>query len=40
VDFDVAFSLDDDEALAWCIIFGRMDGGKWDWRAMAWERSE
>lgn len=34
--FDVAFSLSDNEAVAWGIIFGQMDGGKWDWGRMAW----
>jgi hypothetical protein len=40
VDFDVAFSLEDTDALAWGIMFGQMDGGKWSWRTMSWERKE
>jgi hypothetical protein len=37
LDLDVAFSLDDNVALAWGIIFGQIDGGKWNWQAMRWE---
>ncbi|WP_435018495.1 hypothetical protein TA3x_000469 [Tundrisphaera sp. TA3] len=37
VDFDVAFSLEDHQVTAWAIIFGRMDGGEWDWASMSWK---
>jgi hypothetical protein len=37
VPFDVAFSLDPEEVLAWSIIFGEMEGGVWNWAKMGWE---
>lgn len=40
MEFDVAFSLDDAQAMAWAIIFGQFDGGEWNWNRMAWERRE
>jgi hypothetical protein len=36
--FDLAWSLPDDEALAYAIAFGEMDGHSWDWGRMAWKR--
>lgn len=36
VPFDVAFSLDDETRTAWCIIFGQMEGNKFDWEAGKW----
>jgi hypothetical protein len=36
VPFDVAFSLPPDEAAAWSVIFGRMDGGTWDDERNCW----
>ena len=36
VPFDVAFSLGDEERLAWVVIFGRFEGGTFDWRTRAW----
>lgn len=38
VPFDVAFSLPPDEAMAWGIIFGEMDGNTWDFNSMAWKK--
>ncbi len=37
IPFDVAFSLPEAELTAYAIIFGRLDGGKWNWDRMAWE---
>lgn len=36
VPFDVAFSLPQHEVVAWTIIFGELDGGKWSWSSMSW----
>lgn len=36
--FDVAFSLPDDEAMAWGIICGTLDGGDWDFDRMEWKK--
>jgi hypothetical protein len=40
VDFDVAFSIDDETAMAWAIILGEMDGHEFDWRNMRWKTKE
>jgi hypothetical protein len=40
VPFDVAFSLEDEHAMAYGIIFGQIEGGVWSWNAMAWERQK
>ena len=37
VPFDVAFSLDPDERLAWVVVFGTLDGGEFDWQAREWK---
>jgi hypothetical protein len=34
--FDIAFAADDDFVLAWIIAHGENEGGKFDWRRMAW----
>jgi hypothetical protein len=34
VPYDVAFALSDAEALAHAIIFGMIQGKKWDWATM------
>ncbi len=34
--FDVAFSLDETERLAWVVALGTLDGRAFDWRALAW----
>jgi len=36
VPFDVAFSLDEKERLAWVVAFGTLDGRTFDWSAGAW----
>jgi hypothetical protein len=36
VPFDVAFSLDRRERLAWVVIFGTFDGGSFDWMSETW----
>jgi len=36
VPFDVAFSLDPRERLAWVAIMGRFDGGDFDWATESW----
>ena len=36
IPFDVAMSLQEHEVLAYAIIFGKIDGGKWDWSSMSW----
>jgi hypothetical protein len=37
VPFDVAFSLQRDERLAYVVIFGTLDGRVFDWKTMTWE---
>lgn len=37
VPFDVAMSLEEHEAMAYAIVFGTLDGGRWNWSAMRWE---
>lgn len=36
IPFDVAFSLDEDQRLAWVVIIGEFHGGKFDWAARMW----
>jgi hypothetical protein len=36
VPFDVAFAMDRTMRLAAIIVFGRMEGGHWDWERMCW----
>ena len=36
VPFDVAFSLDPDERLAWVVALGTLEGGEFDWRTRSW----
>jgi hypothetical protein len=40
VDFDIAFSLDIPEAIAWAIIFGQFEGNDWDWKSMQWKKKK
>lgn len=40
VPFDVAWSVEDEEAMAWAIIFGQMDGNQWDWNLMRWKKPD
>ena len=35
--FDVAFSLPDDERLAFVVAIGTLDGGFFDWQTKRWE---
>ncbi len=37
VPFDVAFTLEPHEVMAWSIIFGQMDGNEWDWVNSCWK---
>lgn len=32
-----AFELDDATRQGWCIIFGELEGGKFNWNSMAWD---
>lgn len=38
IPYDIAFSLDATERTAWCVIFGELDGGTFNWSSGAWER--
>ena len=38
--FDVAFSLPDDDRLAWIVALGTLDGRRFDWAARAWDDDE
>lgn len=40
VPFDLAFSLGETERAAFCIIFGEIDGGKFDWQQMEFTKAE
>ena len=37
IPFDVAFSLDDRDRAAWCIIVSEFEGNKFNWRTMSFE---
>jgi hypothetical protein len=37
VPFDVAFSLQADERLAFVVALGSLDGGDFDWQTMKWK---
>jgi hypothetical protein len=37
VPFDVAFSLDDEERLAWVVVMGQLSGREYNWTARRWE---
>ena len=36
VPYDVAFSLDPVDRMAYTIIFGQMEGKQWDWNSLSW----
>ena len=40
IPFDVAFSADDDWALAAYIVFGEYEGSDWDWQSMNWMKKD
>ncbi len=40
IPFDVAMSLEPHEALGFCVIFGELNGGEFDWEAMAWVKKD
>lgn len=40
VPFDVAFSLDDEERLAWTVIIGQLKGLTFNWISRSWERPQ
>ncbi len=40
VPFDVAFALDPAEMLAWTVIIGEANGGRFDWDAMTWRHDD
>ena len=33
-----AFDMGHLERLAYCVVFGRFEGGEWDWNAMEWRK--
>ena len=35
VPFDLAFQLDHETRAAFCIVFGELEGGEFDWPRMA-----
>jgi hypothetical protein len=37
VPFDVAFSLDELDRLAWVVIFGEFEGQRFNWGTGRWE---
>lgn len=36
VPFDLAFSMDDVEVLAFVVTMARFDGNEWNWNTMDW----
>lgn len=40
IPFDVAFALEIEERLAWTVILGEINGGKFNWEARRWERDD
>ena len=37
IPYDKAMKLSPARRLAFCIIFGELDGGKWNWDRMGWD---
>lgn len=37
IPFDVAFSIDDEERLAWVVIIGTLKGLRYNWAGRRWE---
>ena len=35
-DFDLAFSISDEQVKAWTVIYGEIDGGRFDWGRNEW----
>ena len=40
IPFDVAFSLDPYERLAWIVVLGSQKGAKFNWDTLTWERPD
>lgn len=40
VPWEVAIHLSAAELLAYCVIAGELEGGKFNWRAMEWEKPD
>lgn len=38
IPFDVAFQLDDITRAGWCIAFSEMEGGKFNWSSMSFDK--
>lgn len=38
VPFDVAFSLEPERRLGFVVFYGTLEGGKWNFDAMTWDR--
>lgn len=38
VPFDVAFALDDVSRAGWCIVFSEMEGAKFNWHTMSFDK--
>jgi len=36
VPWDVAWSLEDGDVLAYCVAFGTFEGNEFDWQSMKW----
>jgi len=39
VPYDVAFSLADDERIAYVIVLGQLAGHRFDWQGMRWKET-
>jgi len=39
VPFDVAFSLEPDERLAWIVVMAGFDGHRYDWERGGWDET-
>jgi hypothetical protein len=40
VPFDVAFSLPDDERLAYVVVLGTLEGRRFDWSTHTWQEQD
>lgn len=40
IPFDVAFSLDSTERLAWVVIFGQLNGLSYNWETGDWDKQQ
>lgn len=40
IPFDLAFQLDDETRAGFCIVFGELEGGRFNWDSMSFEKDD